>query len=173
MIFTSIIAVADGSTDEQARAAPTVSSLSIGGLIKHITGVQRGWMARVAAPLRLVETADLDTVVPVPCDAPWFPSYVDAWSARWVFEHLITELAQHAGHADIIREALDGATMDELVGAAKGMQPQPWLTPWEPKSRGKRTCDGRRCATGKLVVCICGLAHFEDEFDQTSRSSQA
>lgn len=96
MIFTSIIAVADGSTDEQARAAPTVSSLSIGGLIKHITGVQRGWMARVAAPLRLVETADLDTVVPVPCDAPWFPSYVDAWSARWVFEHLITELAQHA-----------------------------------------------------------------------------
>ncbi|MCP2260677.1 Protein of unknown function (DUF664) [Streptoalloteichus tenebrarius] len=32
------------------------------------------------------------------------------WSARWVLHHLIEETARHAGHADIIRESLDGAT---------------------------------------------------------------
>jgi len=174
---SAFVAVAYGLTDDQARSTPTVSSLSIGGLLKHATGVQRGWMQRVtaapnevpaddrpfeeraaeyqdeylmrpdetlaqlldtftaqnAASLRLVETADLDAAVPVPRDAPWFPPDVESWSVRWVFSHLITELARHAGHADIIRETLDGATMYELVAAAEGMQPEPWLTPWQPK----------------------------------------
>ncbi len=62
------------------------------------------------------------------------PDDVEAWSVRWVLEHLIAELARHAGHADIIRESIDGATMYELVAAAEGMAPQPWLTPpWRPK----------------------------------------
>lgn len=42
-------ALAYGLTDEQARATPSVSALSIGALIKHVTGCQRMWMARVAA----------------------------------------------------------------------------------------------------------------------------
>jgi uncharacterized damage-inducible protein DinB len=42
-------ALAFGLTDEQARATPTVSALSIGALIKHATGVQRMWMQRVAS----------------------------------------------------------------------------------------------------------------------------
>ena len=42
-------AVAFKLTDEQARATPTVSALSIGALIKHVTGCQRSWMQRVAA----------------------------------------------------------------------------------------------------------------------------
>lgn len=42
-------AIAFGLTDEQARSAPSVSSLSIGGLIKHVTNCQQGWMERVAA----------------------------------------------------------------------------------------------------------------------------
>ena len=42
-------ALAFGLTDEQARATPTVSALSIGGLIKHVTNCQASWMARVAA----------------------------------------------------------------------------------------------------------------------------
>src|SRR5829696_8068972 len=33
-----------GLTDEQARATPTVSSLSVGGLIKHVANTERGWM---------------------------------------------------------------------------------------------------------------------------------
>ncbi|KUI44998.1 hypothetical protein AU197_12105 [Mycobacterium sp. IS-1590] len=42
-------AVAFGLTDEQARSTPSVSALSIGGLIKHVTSCQHGWMQRVAA----------------------------------------------------------------------------------------------------------------------------
>lgn len=42
-------AIVFGLTDEQARATPSVSALSLGGLIKHVTVCQRGWMQRVAA----------------------------------------------------------------------------------------------------------------------------
>lgn len=42
-------AMAFGLTDEQARSTPSVSALSVGALIKHATGCQRSWMARVAA----------------------------------------------------------------------------------------------------------------------------
>lgn len=41
--------LAFGLTDEQARATPTVSALSIGALIKHVTNCQDGWMQRIAA----------------------------------------------------------------------------------------------------------------------------
>ncbi|HEX3783413.1 MAG TPA: DinB family protein [Pseudonocardiaceae bacterium] len=50
---------------------------------------------------------DLDAAHPLP-EAPWFPPNTQ-WSARRVLLHIIAETAQHAGHADIIREALDGA----------------------------------------------------------------
>ncbi|MDZ4270842.1 MAG: DinB family protein [Mycobacterium sp.] len=49
-------AIAFGLTDEQARSAPSVSALSIGGLIKHVTNCQRGWMERVAAAPELTES---------------------------------------------------------------------------------------------------------------------
>ncbi len=49
----------------------------------------------------------LDASHPLP-EAPWFESGAH-WSARRVFLHIIAETAQHAGHADIIRESLDGA----------------------------------------------------------------
>lgn len=42
-------AVAYGLTDEQARQTPTVSALSVGALIKHVTNCQRGWMQRVVS----------------------------------------------------------------------------------------------------------------------------
>ena len=42
-------AIAYGLTDEQARSTPSASALSIGGLIKHVTSCQHGWMERVAA----------------------------------------------------------------------------------------------------------------------------
>ncbi|MGH2518790.1 MAG: DUF664 domain-containing protein, partial [Chloroflexota bacterium] len=49
----------------------------------------------------------LDASQPLPA-APWFPPNA-RWSARRALLHIIAETAQHAGHADIIREALDGA----------------------------------------------------------------
>ncbi|CAM5580564.1 Putative damage-inducible protein DinB OS=Streptomyces violarus OX=67380 GN=FHS41_004834 PE=4 SV=1 [Streptomyces violarus] len=49
----------------------------------------------------------------------WNPK--DEWlSLRWVCLHLIRETARHAGHADIIRESLDGATAFELVAKEQG-----------------------------------------------------
>ncbi|PBC66206.1 uncharacterized protein DUF664 [Streptomyces sp. TLI_235] len=49
---------------------------------------------------------DLDATQPLP-KAPWFED--ESWSARRVLLHVVAETAQHAGHADIIRESLDGA----------------------------------------------------------------
>ena len=69
--------------------------------------------------------------VPVP-PAPWNPTDIDAWSVRWVWFHLIEELARHAGHADIVREGVDGATMYELVAGREGWPETDWLKPWRP-----------------------------------------
>jgi uncharacterized damage-inducible protein DinB len=56
----------------------------------------------------LVDTLpDLNATRPLP-KAPWFESG-EQWSARRVLMHIAAETAQHAGHADIIRESLDGA----------------------------------------------------------------
>jgi uncharacterized damage-inducible protein DinB len=160
-----------GLTDEQARATPSASELSIGGLIKHVTAVEEHWVDVVlqrqapfdpsadwGANFRLTteetlegaltryentagETsrviagiADLGQAVPVPHDAPWFPPDLDAWSVRWVLLHLITETARHAGHADIVRESLDGATAFPLMAAAEGWPDSPWIKPWSPPS---------------------------------------
>jgi uncharacterized damage-inducible protein DinB len=49
----------------------------------------------------------LDASHPLP-QAPWFEPGAQ-WSARRTLLHIIAETAQHAGHADIIRESLDGA----------------------------------------------------------------
>jgi hypothetical protein len=55
----------------------------------------------------IVDLPDLDATQPLP-RAPWFEPG-ERWSARRVLLHVIAETAQHAGHADIIRESLDGA----------------------------------------------------------------
>ncbi len=55
----------------------------------------------------LVESLpSLDVAHPLP-EAPWFPAGATR-SARRVFTHIVGETAQHAGHADILREAIDG-----------------------------------------------------------------
>lgn len=50
---------------------------------------------------------DLDAAYPLP-PAPWFEPGAQ-WSVRRVLLHIVGETAQHAGHADILREAIDGA----------------------------------------------------------------
>jgi uncharacterized damage-inducible protein DinB len=138
-----------GLTDEQAAQRTTASELSLGGLIKHVTLVERQWInfilegpsamggrdeASMTAWMdafrmgegdtlpRLLEAyeevarrtddlvvtlPDLDADQPLP-EAPWHEPG-SRWSARRVLLHVIAETAQHAGHADIIRESLDGA----------------------------------------------------------------
>lgn len=96
--------------------------------------------AEVLARLDTVERESLPalaaldpaTPVPVPRDAPWYPRDVESWSVRWCLLHLLEELARHAGHADIVREAVDGATMYELVAGREGWPDTDWLTPWRP-----------------------------------------
>jgi uncharacterized damage-inducible protein DinB len=163
---------AHGLTDEQARVTPTASTLSIGGLIKHVAATERSWMdtllQRPSAegaetdyvtgftmtgeePLAgfldsyeqaareteeiIAGIADLGQPVPVPKGVPWFPDDVDAWSVRWVLLHLIEETSRHAGHADILRECLDGAAAIPLMAAAEGWPATPWLQPWTPTHR--------------------------------------
>ncbi|WP_316522590.1 DinB family protein [Kitasatospora brasiliensis] len=141
-------------TDQQAAERTTVSELCLGGLIKHVAGVEARWARFMtggaeamrgadgdwggpggpdawAAQFRMAEgdtlagllaeyervargtdelvrtLPDLGLSHPLP-QAPWFPPGA-VWSARRVLLHLIAETAQHAGHADIIRESLDGA----------------------------------------------------------------
>lgn len=137
---------ANGLTDEQAATRSTVSELTVGGLIKHVTFCERGWVdfilngpsamalteetyaehansfrlldgetlegvlatyAEVAARTdALLAEVDLNSSRPLP-EAPWFAPGA-RWTARRVLTHIVAETAQHAGHADIIRESLDG-----------------------------------------------------------------
>ena len=83
----------------------------------------------------VVARLGLDHPVPVPKGVPWFPDDLEAWSVRWVLLHLVEELARHAGHADIVRESLDGATAMPLMAAAEGWPATPWLQPWSPPAR--------------------------------------
>jgi hypothetical protein len=78
------------------------------------------------------EIDDLDRPVAVPRGVPWYPQDLEAWSVRWVLLHLATETARHAGHADIVREAVDGATAFPLMAAAEGWPTTPWMQPWAP-----------------------------------------
>jgi hypothetical protein len=98
-----------------------------------LAGVLAGYddVARETAAV-IAGISDLGQAVPVPKGVPWYPDDIDAWSVRWVLLHLIEEVARHAGHADIIRESIDGATMYELMAAAEGWPATDWLTPWQP-----------------------------------------
>ncbi|MGW8355949.1 DinB family protein [Streptomyces wedmorensis] len=59
----------------------------------------------------------LDETFPLP-KAPWFPEDGRV-SIRWMLLHLVQETGRHAGHADIIRESLDGRTSFELIAAER------------------------------------------------------
>jgi Protein of unknown function (DUF664) len=73
-----------------------------------LAGVLETYEQVAARTDELVRTLpDLDLSHPLPV-APWFPPGA-RWSARRVLLHVIAETAQHAGHADILRESLDGA----------------------------------------------------------------
>lgn len=87
---------ADRAEEFRMREGETLQSLLDGyaGVARRTTEVVRS-------------LPDLDATRALP-EAPWFEPGA-RWSARRVLLHIIAETAQHAGHADIIREALDGA----------------------------------------------------------------
>ena len=73
-----------------------------------LEGVLAAYEEVAAVTDKLVaDLPDLNASHPLP-EAPWFEPGA-RWSARRVLLHIIAETAQHSGHADIIRESLDGA----------------------------------------------------------------
>jgi uncharacterized damage-inducible protein DinB len=89
------------NADEWARGFRMQEGETLAGLLEEYERVARRTDELVAT------LPDLDASRPLP-PAPWFEPGAH-WSARQVLLHVLAETAQHAGHADIIREALDGA----------------------------------------------------------------
>ncbi|MCL2582457.1 MAG: DinB family protein [Streptosporangiales bacterium] len=132
-----------GLTGEQlAERAVPPSSLSLLGLVRHMTDVERAWFrirfrgedlpfrygthaagfdetdpARAAedfaayeAEIELVRAAVADASLDDECAVP--PGDGRGRSLRWIFTHMIEEYARHCGHADLLRERVDGVTGD-------------------------------------------------------------
>jgi hypothetical protein len=95
-----------GSTDQAAMDAHAASFRMVAGETLVDLLDRYGRVARRTDDL-VADLPSLDASHPLP-EAPWFKPGA-RWSARRVLMHIVAETAQHAGHADIIREALDGA----------------------------------------------------------------
>ena len=74
---------------------------------------------------------DLGQPVPIDKSVPWNPQDYDNWSVRWVLLHLIQETARHSGHADIVRETIDGGSAFPLMAAAEGWPETDFIKPWK------------------------------------------
>ena len=126
--------------DDLARRACPPSTLSLLGLLRHLTEVERYWFVQVldgrpapgpySTPDR--PDADLDDAEPSAA-AEALPQYLQTLEQvrgvaaghglddrgrrreaevdlRWIYLHLIEEYARHNGHADLLRESIDGTT---------------------------------------------------------------
>jgi hypothetical protein len=111
------------------RSCPP-STMSLIGLVRHLTEMERAYAQRVAEPglpLRYVTDgdpdADFDAVAPQEVQAD-LVTFTEHWERsrevmsarplddvlRWHYLYLIKEYARHLGHADLLRERIDGAT---------------------------------------------------------------
>lgn len=130
----SLVRKLDGLTDAQAAWSPVPSGTSLRWLVDHLAAAELLWVverfagepvgapASAGAPASLAEAvaayravwARVDAVVAaapdldVPCRRPPEPEL--PLDLRWVLAHLLEETARHAGHADLLRELLDGST---------------------------------------------------------------
>lgn len=131
-----------GLSDEQLRMPHHPSGLTLLGLVKHLSDVERSWFREVFAgedlaalwddsdPRRywriepgetttqvieiykgevatanaLIAASSLDSPVVAPRPG------AEEMTLRWVVVHMIEETARHIGHADLMREAIDGRT---------------------------------------------------------------
>lgn len=136
----AIVRKLSGLSDEDARRRPTASALSLLGIVKHLGYVERRWFQAVVAgrlpgawPVEdrepeyrvgeddtvesvraryeamVAESRSITAEVASPDAACRHPETAH-WTLRWVLLHMIEETARHAGHADILRESIDGAT---------------------------------------------------------------
>ncbi|ACU53724.1 protein of unknown function DUF664 [Acidimicrobium ferrooxidans DSM 10331] len=135
---TTLLLKVEGLTEEQLTTRPIATSLlSLRGLVRHMADVEAwwfrkqllgedGWAPRFWDP----ETPDADFLIDAPVgfadDLATWQSAIDAsrraidgreltWARqpgaptiRWVLAHMIEEYARHNGHADLLRELIDG-----------------------------------------------------------------
>ncbi|MBF4768367.1 DinB family protein [Nocardioides agariphilus] len=145
----TILRQTEGLTAEQLATPLPPATMTLGGILKHLSWVENWWWVQV-----LQDGPELDWVGDGFADDPdweWHSAKDDDWqllvsryqasiavadealdrvlaspegldtlarrarhgrhaSVRWILVHLIEEYARHAGHADLIREAVDGAT---------------------------------------------------------------
>ena len=145
----TVLRQAEGLTDAQRAATLGPSTLTLGGIVKHLTLVENWWFRMILEGLPDLPWVgdafddDPDWEFSSAKDDPWdllvsryqdvvaecdaildralaTPEGLDLLSAkprhgkhasvRWILVHLIEEYARHAGHADLIRESVDGAT---------------------------------------------------------------
>jgi uncharacterized damage-inducible protein DinB len=128
--------------DQLKTAAVSPSSLTLLGLVRHMAEVERSWFRTRAAGLELQdlycsdddEDGDFDNVADAVVEQDLATYKAECLAAdeaarelsldhtfagrrgpislRWVYVHMIEEYARHNGHADLLRERLDGATGD-------------------------------------------------------------
>ncbi|GAA1360731.1 DinB family protein [Catellatospora chokoriensis] len=136
-----LILTLEGLDDAAARTAPSASSLSLLGLIKHAATWERRWFQVIVAgrelpenwPAVKTEPRDADMMVDesdtvdhwvayyreqieesraivasTDLDSPCARKDIIECNVRYVLFHMIEETARHGGHADIIRETIDG-----------------------------------------------------------------
>ena len=138
-----------GLTGEQlAERIVPPSGLSLLGLVRHMTEVERAWFRKrfagepVDDPFGSDKTADFERIDPARAAADYarlteefklvdaavahaslddtFTHRGELMSLRWIYLHMIEEYARHNGHADLLRERTDGAT-GELLGRGGGV----------------------------------------------------
>ena len=138
----TVVLKCSGLNEQQMRTTSTVSSMTLLGMVKHLTIVERYWfrgvfldadvelpwseedpdgdwrtndedtaeaalaeyVAECAKSDQVVNNHDLDEL------AKWAISDEERRSLRWIITHLIEETSRHCGHADILRESIDGVT---------------------------------------------------------------
>jgi hypothetical protein len=141
--MTLLTKAAGLTADQLKRASAEPSNLTLLGLIRHMSEVERSWFRTRAAGQDTGhlycsddnEDGDFDDVAQADAEADYatFLAEVDlartaaaglplehefatartpAISLRWVYLHMIEEYARHNGHADLLRERIDGATGD-------------------------------------------------------------
>jgi hypothetical protein len=127
----SMVRKVSGVDEEQARRSPVASGTTLLWLVTHMANAESLWVLhRFAGEPGDSEGAGGDVSLPAAVEA-----YRDTWprvdaviavssldtmcrqfddsapvNLRWVVLHLLEETARHAGHADILRELIDGQT---------------------------------------------------------------
>lgn len=94
------MALDESSYADHANSFRMLPGETLAGIIEAYAEVNRRTDALITS------LPDLDASQPLP-EAPWFEPGA-SWTARRVFLHIIAETTQHAGHADILRETIDG-----------------------------------------------------------------